>query len=122
MGHHHQTVSNACALFAREEVCRCEGRSEGRIEGGRKGEREKEGEGETRGEKTQENGRGARAQEEYSRWPVVATICYSPPYYYRSRGGRPQNNSLWLACSIATAGIGKYCWEAVLAGLAGLVH
>ena len=69
MGHHHQTVSNARTaegtLFAREEVCRCEGRSEGGTEGrreggrergregerekGRKGEREKEGEGEARG-------------------------------------------------------------------------
>ena len=57
MGHHHQTVSNARtaegALFAREEVCRCEGRSEGGTEGGRekgrKGERVKEGEGEARG-------------------------------------------------------------------------
>ena len=128
MGHHHQTVSNARTaegtLFAREEVCRCEGRSEGGTEGRREGERERGRKGEReKGRKRErgrrggeENGGGARAQEEYSRWPEVATICYSPPYYYRSRGGRPQNRSLWLACSIATVGI-WCCWEAVLAGL-----
>jgi hypothetical protein len=50
MGHHHQTVSNACALFAREEVCRCEGRSEGVERGGGR-EKGRKGERETRREK-----------------------------------------------------------------------
>jgi len=49
-GHHHQTVSNACALFAREEVCRCEGRSEGVERGGGR-EKGRKGERETRKEK-----------------------------------------------------------------------
>ena len=62
MGHHHQTVSNARtaegALFAREEVCRCEGRSEGGTEGRREGERERGRKGEREKGRKGERGRG----------------------------------------------------------------